>query len=173
MRTVGFVNVIDSRGRDLSDDRSVKKVAVKEFCTWRNRVLVCTIFFRCNIPTYTIFHYPTCSNVNTYPIPVCPLGCAAKALWCSVQPTDIHRCILYLCIPLMCAGNGSVSECYTGSLFESRTFHWKYSYFSPTHFFHVTKVIVYLLKNPGFFHNKEIRSFCASATVLASEKEIS
>ena len=44
----------------------------------------------CNILTCAIFHHLMRANVNTFPIPVCPMGCAVHAKLCTVQSLPGH-----------------------------------------------------------------------------------
>ena len=126
---------------------------------WKNSV-------RGEIPINTIFHYPTRANVNTYPILVCALGCTAQALWCTVQ----H--IIFVYTPYVCWKWERI-----------RMLHWliirKYNIslevlllFSDSLFPRDKSYFLFAKKIRGFFHNKETRSSCTSATVLASEKEL-
>ena len=52
---------------------------------------------RCNIVTCTVFHHSIHANVNTYPIPVHPLGCVVHAKM-------MYHVNTHLCTPLMCTG---------------------------------------------------------------------
>ena len=44
---------------------------------------------------------PTRVIINTYPIPVCPLGRAVHAKCCTAEPEDIYKCVFRLCTPIM------------------------------------------------------------------------
>ena len=72
-----------------------------------------------------IFHHPTCANVNTCLIPIHPLDCAVHPEWCTSQPKVVQKWIYSLCVRPSCVQqNGSVSECYSGSILFSDESHW-------------------------------------------------
>ena len=59
------------------------------------------LWTRCNIVNCTIFHHPTCANVNTYPIPVCPGLCST----CTVKYCAGRRVYTdgyFICVCLLC-----------------------------------------------------------------------
>ena len=74
----------------------------------------------CNILTCTIFHHLMLANVNTCPIPVCPLGCTVHAKLCTVQTSPEASSNGYsTCVRPSCVlENGGLLECYTSYLYK-------------------------------------------------------